>query len=164
MSDNNFWDNLPSEFIDETVVDVEADGYFAPEFTKRATGQIIGAFTYRKNNQTAACVILQLGKDTVGQNKEKNPIEMKAGEIMFVGVRHRLVPLAYYIEQRGRVFIETGEKTRLSNGNDMWSFKVAGEASKKSERVPPDIASALGLQQTSNQIVQEEMVDADLPF
>lgn len=125
----------PKGFVMGGTPDI--DGWYEPRINEVLYGQICGAIKIadEKSKSGFRDVVLVRLIEPIKAVQDKTPVDLEAGQVVGVGIRHQLADMLYYVESRGKVWALAKEKVSIGGGQTMWKFDIAFDGEK---RVPPE--------------------------
>lgn len=135
------------EFAGDEVNVPDIDGWYSPEKGEAGwVGVISGSFKKRQDDgKVSDVIVVRLLSDCSSAVIDGEPIELKAGQCMAVGIKAKLVGLLDYLESRARVAVRAKEKIDIGNGRKMWTFDIKGQkGARKTPQAPSQAAPPPG--------------------
>lgn len=138
----------------------DINGWFdAKEVGAECVGKIVYAMEFkgvREDDRPRKAVLIELLRDCKFAVMDQQPITLKKGQVLAVGVSAALKDLLYYVEHHGVVKVTyTGEK-KLERGRKVKKFEVIGAKGAK-RSMKPFFVSRIEEASTDGS-------DGDLPF
>lgn len=121
----------------------DIDGWWKGEEGLVFQGQIISHFTIEDGNNERDVVCVRLEKPTkarVGSGDDAKAVKLNAGQVLGVGISHKLQPMLEYVEHQGRVWCKAQNKVAIKGGRTMWNYdlRIKGLKAQPIKPAPTD--------------------------
>ena len=152
------WDDLGERPI---------DGWYRPEVGLVVTGKVVGRTKMQQDNGERHVILIELtqpAKAVVegGTRKDPNFRELQPGEVIAVGLRHRIRDLIMCVKNNCMVWFRALEEKEIKNGRTVWEFKL--KVKGKRARPDPIVQSLDDLMKNIDTPAGADGGDDDIPF
>jgi hypothetical protein len=116
----------------------DVDGWYKPEVGLVFVGKLVGSFPVldKKTNQVRQVALVKLYKPCKAYHVgNETPFNLKADQVLAVGVRFKLQDLLPYVEGKAEVWVRADKQVSIRGGQTMWNFTVVVEKGARKSAV-----------------------------
>ncbi len=124
----------------EDITVPEIEGWFKPDTGAVLAGQIVHYIEIEQKDGARKVLLVKLlapCKNVIKDgDKTQTAVTFEKGQVVGVGVRHKISSLLDYVANKGIIAIQATEKQNIPGGKTMWKFNVRAKGVKAPLPVP----------------------------